>query len=455
MNTNRISECRQSFFYKNLKVSWLTLLWIALECVYFCTMLWEPVMRRSTLKHSINLTRGFLPAEDPLIALLDTSNFNIALNEIVQNFSILLREKKLGNAVDDLDLRFKGQIITIEERHIGQMQAAILFLAAITQGYIFEDQDCKRNQIPSVIATNLYHLCYLEQRRPILTYNEYALHNWQRLDVTKPIGLDNLKPILTFTGTPDEAWFINIHLAIEAECAAALNAAQDIAALFEPYAAGEQDELLFAIHNKLSIVAASLHASTHLLSRMHEGCDPAVYWESIRPYLVSWNTVDSVIAGKKGVSFVGVHEDHTRDLYAYYGPSGAQSSIIPAIDALLNIKHQLNGMFEFLTIFRSYMPALHNYFIQDVGRCKLRCLVQESDNENLREAYDEAVSALLQFRAAHIGLMHAYVHQPAANHGLGKQIMYGTGGSDADSFLSKRFKSTGEHRLKKYLASAV
>ena len=74
--------------------------------------------------------------------------------------------------------------------------------------------------------------------------------------------------------------------------------------------------------------------------------------------------------------------------------------------------------------------------------------MKHGDNEALCEVYDKAVSALIRFRGAHIRVVHDYVYQQAINVGVSKKQIAGTGGTVADYYLSERFKTTREQKLK-------
>lgn len=405
--------------------------------------------------HSLDLTRGFLPSTDPLTMLPeDTDNphqelvFNKVINSIIQRLPTLLKEKKLGEEIKTIDHTFASHFLILEKWNDEQRILAVLFLSSIAQAYIFEDVNAKRQEIPAVIAKNLYRLAYEYQHRPMLTYNEYVLCNWKRLDTSKPISLENIEPIVTFTGTEDEKWFIKIHVVIEAECAMALKAANSLYKILKTISKSDDidtEKIAHEIKMKLIFIKLSLDAAVILIRKMKEKCQPSIFWEQLRPFLQGWHAVSDIENRKKGVVFAGL-ENHEHDAYLYHGPSGAQSSILPALDAILNVKHEINSMSEHLDLFKSYMPRAHREIILKFERSSVSSFVETSSNDGLHRAYNETVLSVKQFRGAHLRLVHDYIYKPAALQGIEKKQIVGTGGSPLNLYLTGRFNSTGESR---------
>ena len=56
----------------------------------------------------------------------------------------------------------------------------------------------------------------------MLPYSGYVLDNWGKLDDSKGIDLDNIYMIQNFLSGQDEAWFVLIHVAIEAKAGGVL-----------------------------------------------------------------------------------------------------------------------------------------------------------------------------------------------------------------------------------------
>ena len=59
-----------------------------------------------------------------------------------------------------------------------------------------------------------------------------------------------------------------------------------------------------------------------------------------------------------------------------YGETGAQSSIIPCLDAVLGIQHAQGWLVDYLRIMRAHMPPAHRRFIAaiEVGHALALCI---------------------------------------------------------------------------------
>jgi len=392
----------------------------------------------------VSAARGFLPCQDPLLVLPPVSILNIRLNDIAKDLPVLLSEKKLRLAIDALNTEYPSAVITLEEGDSQQKNVAILVLLMLAQAYVWESFSQPANKIPAVLAKNLYAICQQDQRFPTLTYTDYILHNWQLKNINDPISLENIEPIYTFTGTDDEAWFIKVHVVIEAVCGKALSSARKIYSLAEQllvknrYSPEFDQEKIFLM--LLNDISGSLQEATLVLDRMTEYCRPDYFWNILRLYLNGWEKVN--VLDQIGVSFDDVPTKDKVPVHKYRGASGAQSSIIPALDATLGIKHEIDGMFQTLLMFKHYMPIEHQIFIGILSRSKVRQVIKLSESLELRYAWEHAINQIKLFRQAHMKLISQYIYQAAGQQGINASEITGTGGTKIDDYLSARKKST-------------
>lgn len=391
--------------------------------------------------------RGFLPGKDPIDSIPNLSPLNMQLNDIAKNIPDLIKNHQLINKVDELNTQYAECGLLLEKGNKQQENAAILFLVSIAQAYIWENNENPRNKIPRVIAKNLYNLCRSQQRFPTLTYSDYVLHNWRLIDPTKEISLDNIEPIITFTGSKDELWFIKIHVAIEAVCSKAMHAACQVFNLANDMKKNPGIDLLLKekeLIKLLTIIENSIKDATCILQKMKDNCDPNYFFFQLRPYLSGWEKVKTEVVGKEeiGVHFEGVDNKDKISTYNYKGPSGAQSSIFPALDALLGIKHEINGMYRTLLEFQEYMPKKHAAFIKLLTKSKLSHIADSNDFTDLKTARANAIHQLELFRAHHIGIVHQFIFNQAAKIGIDKDEITGTGGTPINEYLCGRYKTT-------------
>src|SRR5262249_12073231 len=159
------------------------------------------------------------------------------------------------------------------------------------------------------------------------------------------IELGNIALLQNFWGGADEEWFILIHVDIEAKAAPAIRAmllAQDAAA----------KRNFQTLKELLGTISDALSSMYKKLLRMPELCDPYIYYARVRPYIHGWNNNPAL---PNGVVYEGVEEYAGKGQF-FRGETGAQSSIIPSLDALFGVKHKPGLLFDYLMEMRDYMP---------------------------------------------------------------------------------------------------
>lgn len=133
----------------------------------------------------------------------------------------------------------------------------------------------------------------------------------------------------TFTGTPDEEWFYLISVAIEAK------GSKIIPTMLECF---EVVELNYTskVVQLLEEIAKLIAELGLILDRVHERCDPNIFYHRIRPFL----------AGSKGMATAGLPNgvfydegDGYGSWRQYSGGSNAQSSLIQLLDIMLGVEH--------------------------------------------------------------------------------------------------------------------
>jgi indoleamine 2,3-dioxygenase len=397
--------------------------------------------------YPISRDHGFLPDKIPTDSLPQDSELNKALNAIVHQLPELLKAKTLRKAIDDLNIRFSQDVIVTAK---SQKNAAILIMLMLAQAYIWEDSNNPAKTVPAVIANSLYSLCKFKQRLPTMTYADYVLQNWKLIDPAKGFTLENVQPLFTFTGSADEAWFIKIHVVIEAASANALHAIYQACNLANVYKGSDalQKQAIYAgLQKHLAEVVASMLNANNLMLHMYDQCNPDYFWKVMRPYLGGWEKVKTINAeGKEqtGVFFEGIATKDKVPSFSFKGPSGAESSIVPALDAALGVKHDVDGMYQTLLAFQEYMPAKHTLFIKQMCRSKISQVVAQSEIPELREGLAAAIAQVARFRGAHGCLVNRYIYQNTDALGIPRHLITGTGGAPISEYLGGRTKTTRE-----------
>ncbi|MFM8957774.1 MAG: hypothetical protein ACKOJH_10230, partial [Actinomycetota bacterium] len=229
----------------------------------------------------------------------------------------------------------------------GETRRAMLALSYVGQAYQWCETEAAQ-VLPAVLAKPWYEVGKLVGRPPILSYSSYSIDNWRRLDPSGSVECGNIALLQCFLGGQDEEWFILIHIDIEKKAGRALQAIADA-----QNAVGEKDaDRLEAALDELS---AGIKQMYDVLARMPERCDPYVYFHRVRPYIFGWKNNPAL---PNGVVYEGVDELGGKGM-SYRGETGAQSSIVPALDAVLGVEHERDELRDYLMEMRQYMPPMH------------------------------------------------------------------------------------------------
>ncbi|KAI0695396.1 Indoleamine 2,3-dioxygenase [Cytidiella melzeri] len=294
--------------------------------------------------------------------------------------------------------------------------------------------------IPPPITVPLLQVSDFLQLPPVLTYSDDVLYNWELKSQQSPLSpapeLDNLRCLTLFTGTRDEEEFYLSSARIELRGVEALSIMR--ATMDETFVGDEiAIRRITAYLHSLSSVISEL---TKILLAVHEGCDPLVFYNQIRPW---FRGADSdVDAGKKWV-FKGLELDpELRYPAELSGPSAGQSSLIHALDVFLGVDRYSHASHDkpsvsFLTRMQSYMPRHHRNFLQHLSANPrpLRDFVEASESEVLTEAYNAAVTALKVFRDAHVRIVAMYIVGPSRRNQRPESDLRGTGGTNSIRFV--------------------
>jgi indoleamine 2,3-dioxygenase len=310
------------------------------------------------------------------------------------------------------------------------VQRAMMILSYIGQSYQWSDDE-PAHTLPKNLALPWYQVGKLIGRPPILSYQSYANDNWRRLDSTGPVECGNIALLQCFLGGQDEEWFILIHIDIEKKAGKALKAIEDAQAAVVK---DDADALEEALEN----LRASLAAMYQVLCRMPEKCDPYIYFHRVRPYIFGWRNNPSL---PNGVIYEGVDE-YKGVGQTFRGETGAQSAIIPAMDAVLGIDHENDVLREYLMEMRTYMPPKHVAFIEAVERGpSVREMVKKVNRRTLTSLFNTCVEIVGDFRAKHLEYAGTYIHAQAQAT-PGNPSAVGTGGTPFMVYLRKHRDET-------------
>ncbi|CAE7232948.1 Ido1 [Symbiodinium natans] len=105
------------------------------------------------------------------------------------------------------------------------------------------------------------------------------------------------------------------------------------------------------------------------------------------------------------------------------GPSGAMSTILPAVDALLGIRNTSAELREAVKAFECYIPKAHRDFLDDLRNApsSVRSFIEDS-KATLEEsmwyalagAFNACISRVLDFRWRHWSFVEQFIIRPSA-----------------------------------------
>jgi indoleamine 2,3-dioxygenase len=365
---------------------------------------------------------GYMQHVDPTTTLPPG---NEAWDEMGKNLPKYLMGTNFRQRVKDLPA-FKIETLKTD----GEIRRAFLILSYIGQAYQWSDNE-PAHVLPAVLAKPWYEVGKLVGRPPILSYTSYSIDNWYLLDKKGPIECGNIALLQCFLGGQDEEWFILIHIEIEKKAGKALKAIED-----SQKAVAAQD--LDALEKALTNLRDGIKAMYDVLARMPERCDPYVYFHRVRPYIFGWKNNPSL---PNGVVYEGVEEYQGKG-QTFRGETGAQSAIVPALDAVLGIVHEQDQLRDYLMEMRQYMPPMHVKFIEAAENGpSVRNFVMACNKESIKRLFNESVELVADFRALHLEYAGTYIHAQSQKT-PGNPSAVGTGGTPFMVYLRKHRDET-------------
>ncbi|KAG7092997.1 hypothetical protein E1B28_009296 [Marasmius oreades] len=309
--------------------------------------------------------------------------------------------------------------------------------------------------IPRPISIPLLKISKHLDISPVVTFSDTVLYNWDLKTALAPSdfppSLDNLRSQTLFSGLPDEEVFYLSSARIElrgVEALEIMRMTMDEVFVGDDLAVGRTTKGL----KRLAIVIRDLR---QLLLDVRKGCDPETYYNEVRPW---FRGEDSDPLKRKWV-FEGISEEGLEEPKELSGASAGQSSLVHALDCFLgvdSVRATPDGKPSFMSRMQVYMPKNHRLFLDHLAKTSrpLRRFVQESNNEELLKAFNEAVLALKEFRDAHMIIVTLYIIGPSKRANTlerekkreerEKQELKGTGGTDLVKFLKGVRTQTAE-----------
>jgi indoleamine 2,3-dioxygenase len=361
------------------------------------------------------LERGFLPSK---ISKHLSNEFD-DVEHVANNLPKILANNQIEYEVFNLEIEKDISNLSIDE-----LERAMLLYSYIGHGYIWGGIGTEK-VIPKNISKTWFKISQKLDRPPILSYASYALNNWKLQDVNKPFDLENIRILQNFLGGMDEDWFIMIHIAIEHE-------AKEILNNLKTYYLDKNEDQSY-LENAL----VSIKKINQIMNRMPEKCDPFIYYNRVRPYIFGWKNNP---ATPNGVIYEGV-EEYGGNPQLFRGETGAQSSIVPALDALLGVTHSNDPLKEYLDEMRLYMPKEHRNLLNDLDQWSENNRSNSIRKNNSVVLSDEIIKEVHAFRNKHLEYARIYIHEQSLSNQNNSNVV-GTGGTPFMKYLDKHLQET-------------
>ena len=380
---------------------------------------------------------GFIGSDQPLRYLNDKNQDEELLEDLACSIPKLLLTNKIRKQIDNLpDSFFSHDLSKYSEEELRLLNVQFSFLA---HAYVWGDL------VPSkilckAIAKPWSNISKMLGRPPILSYASYCLDNWHKINQDEGVSLDNVALNYNFLGGIDEDWFVTIHVCIEHAANKAIQSAFNISLKTETSNCDEK-----VLLDELTSIKEAMLEVNHIFRKMPEKCDPYIYYHRVRPYIFGWKNNPAL---PDGLIYESCFDEKPQ---LFRGETGAQSSIVPTLDALLNVEHERDELREYLDEMKSYMPPSHRElikFIEDTSKVK----EQVSSNKVLMELYDDCCQEISIFRSQHLRYAADYIHNQSTKStlfGSGGSKVRGTGGTPFMKYLKKHRDETDSSKIKK------
>jgi indoleamine 2,3-dioxygenase len=379
----------------------------------------------------------FLSKTPPLRDYISKKKSLLNITEIANELPKLLLTNNVQNKINKLKVNELSVDILLKNKSEKEINLAMSHLSFIAHAFMWGGNKPEKI-LPEVISKPWVKLSKYLGRPPILSYASYCLDNWYKVNKKEPVSLDNVALINNFLGGVDEDWFVTIHVCIEDAAGDAIDAAYKLSRLNE---SNNVDDF----NTNLKKILMSLKNVNNIFSKMPEKCDPYIYYHRVRPYIFGWKNNPAL---PDGLIYESCFNEEPQ---LFRGETGAQSSIVPTLDALLNVVHEKDELREYLDEMKSYMPPSHRdliKYVEDHSKVKQ----EVADNKELMKLYDDCCQEISIFRSQHLRYAADYIHNQSTKStlfGSGGSKVRGTGGTPFMKYLRKHRDETDSSKHKK------
>ncbi|EJD42500.1 IDO-domain-containing protein [Auricularia subglabra TFB-10046 SS5] len=344
----------------------------------------------------VSTSRGFLPRQNPVVRL--PPEFD-PLEAILARMPVktlsgepgLLANFTLGPTVD-AELPDLTPAVEKYRDDLPLMNALYRDYSFLASAYLLEPcherfmrgetYGLGRQRLPRNIALPIVKVAEIAGFRPFMEYaGSYALFNYRLEDPSRGLEYDNLRLIRAFElgmdPTSSEAGFVLVHIAMVKNSG---DLVTDAVNALNGVLGKDRD----AFNAGMAELVSALDKINKVMNTMWQKSKPHGY-TSFRTFIFG---ITNQSMFPNGVVYEGVSDEPL----SFRGESGANDSMIPLCDNLLQIEMPDTPLTEILKDFRQYRPGNHRAFLEAVK--------ETSESASLKDfALADPTSASLYLRA--------------------------------------------------------
>lgn len=372
--------------------------------------------------------RGFLPTRDPL--KIPPPPFDI-LSSLAQQLPKICSDGTVRAVLN----HHQAQLLELPKHLVGLNADALERVHALYSylscAYVRVTGKETLDTIPRFLAKGWVQVSRMLDRRPMMDYSDCVLYNWERLDKEGPISMENIRILHRFTGVVDEEHFFKTHIILESEASGVVSS---VLMGMDAFVAEDTDLLLHQLSNLEAGLFRLARVCLPLMFQTTEDqgalCDYFVFFHELRHFISSW---DMMYEGE-------FDEEKQQEC----GPSGAMSSILPAVDAFLGIEMSNQQLSCMLRKFENYVPSNHRGVLNRLrAKGSIRNFVEKSGSIPLVSTFNACINRVLDFRWRHLQFIQKYLLDQMRD---GKEVK-GTGGTPAFRYLYEHIHDTEKARI--------
>ncbi|KAJ6611494.1 IDO-domain-containing protein [Mycena sp. CBHHK59/15] len=369
----------------------------------------------------VSTTRGFLPRSEPVVTL--PAEFDV-LESILTRMPIktldgkpgLLAQCTLGETV----LRELPDLTWAVEKYRDNLplqNALYRDYSFLASAYLLEPcherfmkgepYGLARQMLPKNIALPISRCAEIAGFKPFMEYaGSYALFNYRLADPAKGLEYSNLRLIRAFEHGLDpassEAGFVLVHV--------------DMVRNSGPLIAGVVASLDACVSNDRPAFTAGLETIATAMTKVNQVMDNM--WNKSKPNdYTSFRTFIFGITSQSMFPNGVVYEGISDEPLSFRGESGANDSMIPLCDNLLQITMPITPLTAILKDFRAYRPGNHRDFLEYVSaRSQMLGLKEYAlADKTSASAYLRILNQVRDFRWRHWCFTREYILKKTAH----------------------------------------